>query len=137
MPRPTSNIKLSRLFTSSLIPRSSCCYLSVEVALHARLQNRTCRFRVIRLLNDMVLVMNTCLRMLCMPLIMAVSMKCTFVTEFVPSACAFGNHVIDLYVILIFEEKFTPTTFSFLFLEQFAQGSTQHCVFFESCAPVE
>lgn len=76
----------------------------MEVASHARLQNRTCRFRVIRLLNDMVLVMNTCLGMLCMPLIMAVPMKRTFVAEFVPSACAFGNDVIDLYVVLIFEE---------------------------------
>ncbi|HEX9133122.1 MAG TPA: hypothetical protein VF844_12585, partial [Ktedonobacteraceae bacterium] len=45
--------------------------LSVEVASHARLQNRTCRFRVIRLLNDMVLVMNACLRMLCILLVIA------------------------------------------------------------------
>ena len=118
-------------------PRFYGCYLSVEVALHARLQNRTCRFRVIRLLNDMVLVMNTCLGMVCMPLIMAVPMKRTFVAEFVPSACAFGNDVIDLYVILIFEEESTPTAFSLLFLEEFAQRSTQHCVFFESCTPVE
>ena len=89
----------------SIIPRwLSVVTLSVEVALHARLQNRTCRFRVIRLLNDMVLVMNTSLRMLCMPLIMTMLMKRTFVAEFVPSACAFGNDVIDLYVVLIFEE---------------------------------
>ena len=72
-----------------------------------------------------------------MPLIMTVPMKRTFVAEFVPSACAFGNDVIDLNVVLIFEEKFTPTTFSLLFLKQFAQCSTQHGVFFEPCAPVE
>ena len=72
-----------------------------------------------------------------MPLIMTVPMKRTFVAEFVPSACAFGNDVIDLYVILIFEEESTPTAFSLLFLEEFAQSSTQHCVFFESCTPVE
>ncbi len=65
----------------------------------------------------MVLVMNTYLSMVCMPLIMTVPMKRTFVAEFVPSACAFGDDVIDLYVILIFEEEFTPTTFSLLFLE--------------------
>src|SRR5215472_6935236 len=85
----------------------------------------------------MALVMSTCLRMLCMPLIVAVPMKSIFVAEFVPSACAFGNDVIDFYVILIFEKQFTPTAFSLLFLEQFAQRSTQHCVFFESCTPVE
>lgn len=72
-----------------------------------------------------------------MPLIMTVPMKRTFVTKFVPSACAFGNKVIDLYVIFIFEEEFTPTTFSLLFLEELAQCSTQHRVFFESCTPVE
>src|SRR6266566_5208674 len=108
------------------------CYLSVEIALHARLQNRTCRFRVIRLLDDTVLVMNTCLRMVCMPLIMTVPMKRTFVAEFVPSACAFGNDVIDLNVVLILEEEFTPTTFPLLLLKQFTQCSTQHRVFFES-----
>src|SRR5258708_12997909 len=94
--------------------------LSVEVALHARLQNRTCRFRVIRLLNDMVLVMNTCLRMVCMPLIMAVPMKRTFVAEFIPAACAFGNDVIDLNVILIFEDESTPTAFPFFFFLHFS-----------------
>ena len=72
-----------------------------------------------------------------MPLIVAVPMKRPLVAEFVPSACAFGNHVIDLNVILIREEEFTPTTFSLLFLEEFAQCSTQHCVFFESGTPVE
>ena len=72
-----------------------------------------------------------------MPLIMAVPMKRTFVAEFIPSALAFGNDVIDLNVVLIFEEKFTPTTFSLLFLKEFAHCSTQHGVFFESCTPVE
>ena len=72
-----------------------------------------------------------------MPLIMTVPMKRTFVAEFVPSACAFGNEVIDLYVILIFEEELTPTAFPLLFLEEFAQCSTQHWVLFESGAPVE
>ena len=72
-----------------------------------------------------------------MPLIMAVPMKRTFVAEFIPAACAFGNDVIDLYVILICEEEFTPTAFPLLFLEQFAQRSTQHWVVFESGTPVE
>ena len=85
----------------------------------------------------MVLVMETCLGMLCMPLIVTMSMKSTFVAQLIPAAFAFGNDVIDLNVVLIFEEKFTPTTFSFLFLKQFAQRSTQHGMFFESCTPVE
>jgi hypothetical protein len=45
--------------------------------------------------------------------------------------------VIDLDVILICEEEFTPTAFSLLFLEEFAQRSTQTCAFFESCTPGE
>src|SRR6266487_1480598 len=111
--------------------------LSVEVASPARLRNRTCRFCVIRLLNDMVLVMNTCLSMLCMPLIVTVPMDRTLVAEVVPSACAFGNNMIDLNVVLIFEKEFTPTAFPLLLLKQSTQRSTQHWVFFESCAPVE
>ena len=92
--------------------------LSVEVALHARLQNRTCRFRVIRLLNDMVLVMNTRLRMLCMPLIMTVPMKHLAVAERVGSAHAFRDDVIDFPDISIFECQSTIPTFSFLIFEK-------------------
>ena|SRR5712671_4310 len=51
-----------------------------------------------------------------MPLIMTVSVKCTFVTEFFTSALAFWGDMINVYVILISEEKITPSAFSLLFL---------------------
>jgi hypothetical protein len=85
----------------------------------------------------MVLVMETGLVMLCMPLIVTMSMKSTFVAQVIPSTYAFGGDVVDLYVILIFEKQFTPSAFPLLFLKEFAQGSTQHGVFFESGTPVE
>ena len=39
-----------------------------------------------------------------MPLIVTVPMKRPFVAEFVPSACACGNDVIDFNVVFICEE---------------------------------
>jgi hypothetical protein len=51
-----------------------------------------------------------------MPLIMTMSVKRTFVTEFFTSALAFWGDMINVYVILISEEKITPSTFSLLFL---------------------
>ena len=70
-------------------------------------------------------------------LIVAVEMKDTFVTQFLPSTRASRSDVIDLHDILVFEEQSTPLTFAFLFPEQNTQCSTKHVVLAESLTPVQ
>lgn len=84
----------------------------------------------------MALVMGT-LFTLGVSLIVAMSMKDAFVTQFFPSTTASGRNVIDFHDILIFEEQSTPLTFAFLFSEQDTQRSTKHVVAAESLTPVQ
>ena len=55
-----------------------------------------------------------------MPLVVAMSVKSELVAEFFTAALAFWSDMINLYLILIPKEKFTPSAFSLLFLEQFS-----------------
>ncbi len=56
-----------------------------------------------------------------MPLVVAVSVKGQLVAEFLPATFAFRGDVINFNLILVPEEKFTPSAFSLLFLEQFSK----------------
>ncbi len=53
-----------------------------------------------------------------MPLVMAVSVKSQLVAEFFSATFTFRSDVIDLDEILVPKEKFAPSAFSLLFLEQ-------------------
>jgi hypothetical protein len=84
----------------------------------------------------MALVMGTVLT-LGVSLIVAVSMKDAFVTQFFPSAETSGRNVIDFYYVLITEEQSTPLTFPLLFAQQDSQRSTPHVVVAEPLTPVQ
>ena len=56
-----------------------------------------------------------------MPLVMTMPVKCPFVTEFFTATLAFWDDMINFYLILLPKEKFTPSAFSLLFLEQFSK----------------
>ncbi len=59
-------------------------------------------------------------------LIVAMTMESPFVAELFPCAEAFGSDVVYLNHVSILKEQPTPAAFSFLFLQPFAQRSTQH-----------
>ena len=84
----------------------------------------------------MALVMGTTFT-LGVSLIVAMSMKEAFVTQFFPSAEASRRHVIDFHHILIVEEQSTPLTFPLLFSEEYAQCSTKLVVVPEPLTPVQ
>src|SRR5438876_8318561 len=69
-------------------------------------------------------------------LIVAVSMKNTFVTQFITSSCITRSNVVNFHLIIILEEQSTPATFPFLLSEQNTQCSTKHIVVAESLTPV-
>ncbi len=54
------------------------------------------------------------------PLVVTVSMKGQLVAEFFTTTLTFRSDMINLYLIFIPKEKFTPSAFSLLFLEQFS-----------------
>ena len=70
-------------------------------------------------------------------LIVAMSMKCAFVTEFFPTSLTSGGNMIDFNHISIFEMQFTPTTFSCLFLQELALDTAQEVVAAESLTPIQ
>jgi hypothetical protein len=72
-----------------------------------------------------------------MAFIMAMSVECELVAQFFSSSLAFGGDMIHLDVVAIPEVKFTPSALSFLFVEEFAFGSTQQGVFTQSDTPVK
>ena len=51
-----------------------------------------------------------------MPLVVAVSVKSTLVTEFFSTSLTLRSDMINLYLVLIPEVEFTPSAFSLLFL---------------------
>src|SRR5205814_5577402 len=61
----------------------------------------------------------------------------TLVAHFFPSAEAFGGDVDYLNHISILKEQSTPAAFSFLFLKEFPQRSTQHVVLAEPLTPIQ
>jgi hypothetical protein len=56
-----------------------------------------------------------------MPLVVTMSVKGTLVAAFFTAALAFWGDMINFDLILLPEEKFTPSAFSLLFLEQFSK----------------
>ena len=84
----------------------------------------------------MALVMGTVFT-LGVSLIVAVSMKDVFVTQFFPTTQTSRRNVIDFHPILIFEEQSTPLTFPLLFAKQDTQCPTQQVVVAESLTPVQ
>ncbi len=70
-------------------------------------------------------------------LVVAMSMQCIFVAQFLSSAFASWDDVIDLNDISILKKQFTPSTLSRLLLEQFAQHSTEQRVSSEPLTPVQ
>ena len=54
----------------------------------------------------------------CMSLIMAMSMQCTFVAQFLSSTLAAWGDVINLNDVSVLKEQLTPSTFSSLLLEE-------------------
>ncbi len=84
----------------------------------------------------MALVMGTIFT-LGVSLIVAMSMKDAFVTEFLSSAEASRSDMVNFGNISIIEEQSTPFTFALLFSEQDTQCSTKHVVVTESLTPVQ
>ena len=74
---------------------------------------------------------------LCVSLIVAMSMKHTFVTQDFFSTLAFRRDVINLHDVAILKEQVTPTTFSALLLKEFSERSIDHGVPFQSSTPIE
>ena len=56
-----------------------------------------------------------------MPLVMTMPVKGKLVAEFFTATFAFWGDMINFDLIFIAEEKFTPSAFSLLFLEQFSK----------------
>ena len=56
-----------------------------------------------------------------MPLVVTMAVKRKLVAEFFTTSFTFRGDMVDLYLIFISKEKFTPSAFSLLFLEQFSQ----------------
>jgi hypothetical protein len=56
-----------------------------------------------------------------MPLVVTMSVKGKLVAEFFTAALTFWGDMINFDLILLPEEKFTPSAFSLLFLEQFSK----------------
>src|SRR6266568_9638683 len=70
-------------------------------------------------------------------LIVAMTMESPFVAELFPCAEAFGGDVVYLNHVSILKEQPAPAAFSFLFLEEFPQRSTQQVVLAESLTPIQ
>jgi hypothetical protein len=72
-----------------------------------------------------------------MPLVVAVSVKSTLVTEFFTASFTFCGDMIYLDLILIPKVEFTPSAFSLLFLKQFSKCRLCQWVIFEPLSPVK
>jgi hypothetical protein len=72
-----------------------------------------------------------------MPLVMAMSVKRSLVTEFFTTALTFWGEMINFYLIFIPEEEFAPSAFSLLFLKEFSKRRLCQWVIFEPLGPVE
>ena len=72
----------------------------------------------------------------CVTLIMAMSMQCTFVTQFLSSTLAVQGDMIDFDDVSVLKEQFTPATFSSLLLKELSQQSIEHGMGSESFAPI-
>src|SRR5215470_16477895 len=81
--------------------------LSKRVTSPARLQNRTCVFQRIRLLNDLAFAIGTGYTF-CMSFIVAVSMECKFIAQFFSTPFIFWCDVIDFYQVSILKKESTP-----------------------------
>jgi hypothetical protein len=75
--------------------------------------------------------------MLYMSLIVAMSVKQTFVAQCFSSAQAFWGDMINLHDVLSLKEQSTAAAFSALLLEQFSKRSIDHGMSSQSLAPVE
>ena len=70
-------------------------------------------------------------------LIMAMSMQCAFVAQFLSSALAARGNVINFDDVSTLKEECTPSTFSSLLLKELSQQSSEHGMGSESLAPVQ
>src|SRR5690554_3623809 len=73
----------------------------------------------------------------CVSLIMAMSMQCKLVAQFLSSALVARGDVINLDAVSVLEEQFTPSAFSSLLLKELSQRSIEHGVGSESLAPIQ
>ncbi len=73
----------------------------------------------------------------CVSLIMAMSMQCTFVPQFLSSSLAVRGDVINFDDVSVLKEQFTPATFSSLLLKELSQQSIEHGMGSESFAPIQ
>ena len=69
-------------------------------------------------------------------LIVAMPMKCAFVTEFFPASLTSGRNMIDFNHLSIFEMEFTPTTFPFLLFQELALDAAQEVVAAKPLTPI-
>src|SRR5579859_4667381 len=70
-------------------------------------------------------------------LIVAMSMKRTFVAHCFSSALAFWGDMVNFDDVSILKEPFTPLAFSALSLEQLSERSIDHGMFSQSLTPVK
>lgn len=75
--------------------------------------------------------------MLCVSLIVAMSMQCTFIAQFFASALAARGDMINLDDVSVLKEQFTPSAFSSLLLKELFQRSMKHRVDSESLTPIQ
>ncbi len=77
------------------------------------------------------------LNTLCVSLIMAMSMQCTFVTQFLSSALATRGDMIDFDDVTVSKEQLTPSAFFRLLLQELSQRPVEHGVSPESLTPIQ
>jgi hypothetical protein len=70
-------------------------------------------------------------------LVMAMSMKQTFIAHFFSSSLAFRSNMVNFQEIVIFEVQSTPSACPCLFLQEFAFDATQQVMFAEPLTPVD
>ncbi len=73
----------------------------------------------------------------CVSLIMAMSMQCIFVPQFLSSSLAAWGDVINFNDVSVLKEQFTPATFSYLLLKELSQQSIDHGMGSESLTPIQ
>src|SRR5437588_12980961 len=74
---------------------------------------------------------------LCVSLIVAMSVKDTFVAQVFFSALAFRRDVINLKDVSILKEQFAPTALSALLLKELSECSIDHRVSSQSLTPIQ
>lgn len=75
--------------------------------------------------------------MACVSVVMTVKMKREEIAQIILSPFTSGGDVVDFYSVSILKSKFTPSTFSLLFLEEPCELSIQHRVVFQPFTPIE